>query len=444
MPKVLLDDNFAKRVQRPSQGCVEYSDTKLGGSYEVRVYADRIVGTYRGKLLGSTKRPRVPVGEHPNITMAVMRKNAEAARARFKAGGDPTAEREAIKAERRKAEAQLDFTIAKLIDAFEPELKTRKATWDQDVAHLNRDVRSRWADRSPASITKADCAALLAEVKARTASGANYVRLVMIALFGWAVEQGHIAASPMDGIPRPTKKKKGANKRALDDAELVVMWRAIEKAKLAPGLLGAFQALILTGQRANEIAGLALAEIYHLDDERQARVEFPAERMKARRPHILPLSPPVIAIIREQLDRQAEDARLTGRNSLPDHIFESRFYDRTRIARHSLSQAMRRIIDGLDESGGDAAVVKRLKADRPTPHAFRRSLVTGLARLGVSREDRKAVVAHAEDDVLEQSYDSFDRLPQKRIALILWADHVHALLTGKKSTGAVVQFPTRA
>ena len=88
--------------------------------------------------------------------------------------------------------------------------------------------------------------------------------------------------------------------------------------------------------------------------------------------------------------------------------------DRERIARHSMSQALRRIIPALDPTGEDGDIVRRLQADPPTPHAFRRTCVSGMARLGIPREDRKAVVAHAESDVLAGHYDAYDRLREKR------------------------------
>ena len=61
-----------------------------------------------------------------------------------------------------------------------------------------------------------------------------------------------------------------------------------------------------------------------------------------------------------------------------------------------------------------------------------------MARLQIPREDRKAVLAHVESDVLGEHYDAHDRLDEKRIALDAWAHHVEELLSGAKSTGNVV------
>jgi len=51
-----------------------------------------------------------------------------------------------------------------------------------------------------------------------------------------------------------------------------------------------------------------------------------------------------------------------------------------------------------------------------------------MARLGIAREDRKAVLAHAEYDVHGRVYDRYERLREKRIALQVWERHVAQVL----------------
>ena len=73
---------------------------------------------------------------------------------------------------------------------------------------------------------------------------------------------------------------------------------------------------------------------------------------------------------------------------------------------------------------------ERLKSNPPTPHDFRRTLATGLAALGITREDRLAVLAHAQDDVLARHYDKHDRLAEKRRALEIWEAHAADIIGG--------------
>ena len=44
------------------------------------------------------------------------------------------------------------------------------------------------------------------------------------------------------------------------------------------------------------------------------------------------------------------------------------------------------------------------RADPPTPHDLRRTVATGMSRLGIPRDDRLAVLAHAYGD-MHETYD---------------------------------------
>ena len=111
---------------------------------------------------------------------------------------------------------------------------------------------------------------------------------------------------------------------------------------------------------------------------------------------------------------QAELARQTD----PEFVFASKFTDRARLARHSLSQALDRVIDDLTR----AAQGRSADAARSA-----RTVATGMARLGIPRDDRLAVLAHSYDDV-HAVYDKFERLPQKRAALEAWEQHVRKVI----------------
>jgi len=192
-------------------------------------------------------------------------------------------------------------------------------------------------------------------------------------------------------------------------------------AKLRRATLGRYPQIGLADARPGEVAGMARDELVRLGDAREAAWEIPPERMKARRPHVVPLPP---------FARGLVEAAMASRNGTAGEggfIFASRFADRQRLARHSLSQALRRVIDGLEAVGEDAEAVARLKADPPTPHDLRRTLASGLSRLGIPREDRQAVLAHVHDDV-HAVYDRYERTREKRIALEAWERHVSAVL----------------
>ena len=105
-------------------------------------------------------------------------------------------------------------------------------------------------------------------------------------------------------------------------------------------------------------------------------------------------------------------------------VFGSRFSNRDTLARHSLSRALQRVIARLDRQDNAAA---SLANKPPTPHDLRRTVATGLSKLGVPREDRMAVLAHVVGDIHGQVYDKYDRLKEKRAALVVWEGHIAAV-----------------
>ena len=193
--------------------------------------------------------------------------------------------------------------------------------------------------------------------------------------------------------------------------------------------------MLLTGQRPGEVAGAAIAELAEIDNDARARLEIPADRMKARRAHVVPLAPMALQIAREQLNRAFEGQ---------DHVFPSHFAARGPIARHSMSHGLSRIIASLRVTkDGDAEAVASLKANPPTPQDFRRTVATGLAALGVLREDRLAVLAHAQGDVHGLHYDKYERLKEKRAALEAWERHVSELIALAPAAETVVEIGRR-
>jgi integrase len=84
----------------------------------------------------------------------------------------------------------------------------------------------------------------------------------------------------------------------------------------------------------------------------------------------------------------------------------------------------------MESDGANADAVRSLQADPPTPHDFRRTVATGLAALGVPREDRLAILAHVAGDIHGAVYDQYERLKEKRAALVAWEHHIATVIGG--------------
>jgi integrase len=235
-------------------------------------------------------------------------------------------------------------------------------------------------------------------------------------MFGWAVDEGYLETTPVVRIPKPGIEV--ARERVINDSEIGVLWRAFGTLDFEAMTL-AFRLLAITGQRPGEIIGMEVNELHDLEKPSEARWELPPVRTKNGRRHVVPLPRAASEIVAAALRLRTEK-----RDTDSPYVFVSRRNSGDRFDSHSFARAMKRIVLGLAPEGDDEVVVKTIQADHPRPHDFRRTMVTGLGRLGFRREDIKALVNHAEGDITERHYDRYDRLPEKRACLEAWERHV--------------------
>ena len=173
----------------------------------------------------------------------------------------------------------------------------------------------------------------------------------------------------------------------------------------------------LSGVRAGEVVGIARAEIEHLGDTNRAAWTIPATRAKNGRAHYVPLSPIAQATLHSALELVGDEEKF---------LFPSRWNADEPITAHALAVAMRRFSDRMDKKSPAA---KSWRAEPPSPHDLRRTFATRLSSLGVSKEDRDALLNHIRADVGSRHYDLYERAKEKRLALNQWADVLEAIVS---------------
>jgi integrase len=397
------------RTAAPREKLTELWDKRLAGLC-LRISPGGVkTWTFRYRPKDSISFKRLALGHYPEVSLSLARERAQEKRVEVAGGGDPQATRKVKRAAERNA-----LTFGALADDYLGRYaKAHKRSWANDALYLRAHVRPAWAEKPAARITRADAAALLDRIAKSAPTSANRTQSILSRLFNWAIESGLLESNPLARMPK--RAREHAKDRVLSSDEIRVLWQALE---LDSSVTTALRFLLLTGLRPGEAAGLEIGEVVDVDNPARARLEIPASRMKGDRAHVHPLAPMALALVRDQLDRAAGQA----------HVFPSG-YERGPVARHSLSQGLKRIIKGLPTDA--------IRPPYPTPHDFRRTVATGLSALGIPREDRLAVLGHAQDDVHERHYDKHDRLAEKWAALQKWEAHVANIVAPNTPTNLV-------
>ncbi len=377
-----------------------------------RHYDDKLAGF--GLYVGKTSRSyfleyrpgrgraiakrRISIGKHgAPWTPTQARDKALELLAAVKAGRDPLEEREAPSAK----------TVATVIEEWLKRDQAKNRSVKEVERIMNHDVLPVWGKRSIEEIRKRDVIALIDGIADRGAPiMANRVLAHVKRLLKWAASRDIIENDPAAHVEKVTPEVK--RDRVLTDDELAQVWQAAGQIGYPFG--SAVQMLILTGARREEIFGLSWSEI---DAD---VIRLPAERSKVKEGRTIPLSPSALALL-----------RTLPRFNKGDVVFsfngEKRF--------DNVGRAKPR----MDKLISPALHPWRL-------HDIRRTVATGMQRLGVRLEVIETVLGHVSGTRagIVGTYQRYRFDSEAKAALVAWGEHVEAMIepSGKAS---VVPFP---
>ena len=241
---------------------------------------------------------------------------------------------------------------------------------------------------------------------------ARAVAAQLSAFYGWAMPRLHrLEINPCRDAGKPDRPK--PRERVLSNAELKALWKVLDREGLPWG--PAVKLLILTGQRRDEVFSADRAEF----DLKSKLWTIPGDRAKNGKAHLVPLSPAAVALVKGV-------PTIDG----SEKLFPSRA-DPKRGA-SGFSKALERIIAAMEKDVGEPI-------ERFTLHDLRRTLATGLQRLGVRLEVTEAVLNHVAGTRggLVGVYQRHEFLDEKRHALNAWAAEVDRIAKAKARDNVV-------
>jgi integrase len=413
--------------------------TPAGG--RVYIYQYRLA---RPGMADKTAPRKYTIGKHGNLTPDQARARAKQLAAMVEMGVDPRqAELDAMGAKdeatrqaesKAKLEGELVFekVAARWLEHYETEKGRRPRTVEQARHIVKMRLEPALKGKPLPHITRADLQCIIDAIPLKHRASRLAVYAYSSVLFRWAMERGEITDNPVRLMAKPSAPE--PRKRVLTDAELVTVWEAAER--LRDPYRAYFKLLILTGQRREEVAGMFWAEL----DRGSSTWTIPANRTKNGVAQLVPLAGAVV----QELDRLALEHQVKPKLGKTPIRHWPQFgpvlttYGKTVIKSYSKAKAELNNV-----------IANALPETDPLPawrvHDLRRTLATGLQRLGVRFEVTEAVLNHVSGarSGVAGIYQRHDWKDEKRAALSAWAGYVDGLVSGFKK-GNIIPLGIRA
>lgn len=401
--KVQLTDAKLKGLKPPASGQVEIADTNVQGLRAVIGGSGIITFVIRKRIGGKWRK--VTVGRYgPRLTLAQARANARQILTDIEAGKDVTA---TARVQRDKRE-----TLADLLPSY-IKAKAGLRSIKESERIFNRYILPKLGDRMADTVTRGDVTRLIDKIAETAPVQARAVHAILSSFYTWALPRlDRLPANPCQGAGRPDKPP--SRERVLTDAEIRALWRVADG--LGQSLGQGVQLLLLTGQRRLEVFHAARAEF----DLSAALWTIPPERAKNGQANLVPLSAAAIEIV--NAIPQIEDSPL---------LFPSR--DSLLSPVNGFSKLTERLRAGVDKA------LERQDSERWTLHDIRRTVATGLQRLGIRQEVTEAALNHKSGIVsgVAAVYSRHDFADEKRAALDAWAIELRRIVEGQDATNVV-------
>ncbi len=385
-----------------------WDDTLKGFGVKVTPAGRRIyILQYRvGGREARTKR--FTIGQHGSPWTA-DKARAEAERLLIMAsqGNDP------MLAERRRRTDAVSLEAAGYVDLFVTRyLKDNwKASWNDGKRVLELHFVPYWKGHAITEITRRDISTVIERLSDRPAM-AKLTFATLRKMFRWAVERGDLAVSPMTDMSGPAAVK--ARDRVLLDEELAAVWEASASLGFPFGQM--FRLLIATGARREEAAAMDWSEL----DLATRTWTLPADRAKNDKAHVVPLNNLALAILGSLPQKRRGLVFSTTGDTSPSGFSKAK----ARLDQLALLRMRERAAE-RGERHSEKVILPPYRL-----HDLRRTLATGLQRLGVRFEVTEAVLNHISGakSGVAGVYQRHHWTDEKRAALDAWARHVAATL----------------
>lgn len=363
---------------------------------------------WRFKYRINGKEKRLSLGVYPDVSLKLARERRDNSRKQVAEGIDPS--------ETRKAEKIAQAGLESFEFVAREWHGKHKRNWsnshsDRTLTRLENDVFPWLGKENIADITPPKLLQVLRRVENRGAlETAHRIHQICGQIFRYAVATGRAerdSAADLKGALPPAKPKHHAS--ITEPKKIAELMRSIR------GYSGSFVTAC-----ALKIAPLLFVrpgELRHAEwtefDLGNAEWRIPAEKMKMRTLHIVPLSTQALMILEE-----LKPLTGTGKYLFPSTRTRSR-----PMSENTVNAALRRL---------------GYKKDEMTGHGFRSMASTLLNEQGWNKDAIERQLAHSERDGVRAAYNYAEYLPERKRMMQSWADYLDGLAIGADDVGLKV------
>ena len=361
---------------------------------------------WRMKYRFGGKEKRLAFGVYPAVTLKQARERREEARQALGAGQDPG---ELKKTAKLKAAVESVNTFESVANAW---LEHQAGRWTPRTqakikASLELDIFPSLGARPMATITPWNVMAAVQKIEAR-GSGDMAARVLqrVKSIFRHAVIHRCIESNPMADLvcSEVLKPRQVTHRPALAERDLPEFFDKLADYGGDPHTRHAIRLLMLTGVRPGEVRGARWNEF----NRDEALWRIPAERMKMRNEHVVPLSTQALDVLNEM-------SALSGDRDL---VFPSPFYPSKSLSENTINSALARL--GYK---GEA-----------TAHGFRSLFSTVANEAGWNPDVIERQLAHIERNQVRAAYNRSIYLQDRQKLMQWWADYLDS--RGAKKMGS--------
>ncbi|EEI1837787.1 tyrosine-type recombinase/integrase [Salmonella enterica] len=353
---------------------------------------------FRYQRPATKQRTMMGLGAFPALSLA----DARGLRADYLAllanGIDPQIQAEAVEEEQKIALDSIFSTVA--ANWFQLKSKSVTPDYAKDIwRSLQKDVFPAIGEIPVQQIKARTLVETLEPIKARGALETvrrlvQRINEIMI----YAVNTGLIDANPASGIGMAFEKPKKQNMPTLRPEELPKLMRSLIMSNLSVSTRCLIEWQLLTLVRPSEASGARWTEI-DLDTKLWT---IPAERMKAKREHVVPLSPQALDILEVMKPISAHR----------EYVFPSRNNPKQPMNSQTANAALKRIGYG-----------QKLVA-----HGLRSIASTAMNEAGFNSDVIETALSHVDKDEVRRAYNRALYIEQRKELLSWWG----AIITSSK------------